>query len=74
METAGKKFLGEHDFRNFCKMDANNVHNYRRRVVLFEIIPCSERLIQYFDSLSYFFQLFKYLCFDMWLRSLYFSI
>lgn len=42
METAGKKFLGEHDFRNFCKMDANNVHNYRRRVLLFEIIPCSE--------------------------------
>ncbi|KAI5654648.1 hypothetical protein M9H77_31835 [Catharanthus roseus] len=42
METAGKKFVGEHDFRNFCKMDASNVHNYRRRVMLFEIMPCSE--------------------------------
>ncbi|TYG78736.1 uncharacterized protein LOC105797010 isoform X2 [Gossypium raimondii] len=37
MENAGKKFLGEHDFRNFCKMDAANVHNYRRRITQFEI-------------------------------------
>ncbi|MBA0764993.1 hypothetical protein Gotri_014258 [Gossypium trilobum] len=37
MENAGKKFLGEHDFRNFCKMDAANVHNYRRRITRFEI-------------------------------------
>ncbi|OMO98761.1 Pseudouridine synthase I, TruA [Corchorus olitorius] len=37
MEKAGKKFIGEHDFRNFCKMDAANVHNYRRRVTMFEI-------------------------------------
>ncbi|KAK3004594.1 hypothetical protein RJ639_019089 [Escallonia herrerae] len=25
METAGRTFVGEHDFRNFCKMDAANV-------------------------------------------------
>ncbi|TYH27513.1 hypothetical protein ES288_A02G075100v1 [Gossypium darwinii] len=37
MENAGKKFLGEHDFRNFCKMDAANVHNYRCRITQFEI-------------------------------------
>ncbi|GAB2270254.1 hypothetical protein Dimus_005159 [Dionaea muscipula] len=37
MEAAGKKFLGEHDFRNFCKMDAANVHNYKRRLLSFEI-------------------------------------
>ncbi|GAB4845206.1 hypothetical protein Ancab_038617 [Ancistrocladus abbreviatus] len=43
METAGKKFLGEHDFRNFCKMDALNVHNYKRCVISFEISPCPER-------------------------------
>ncbi|XP_027090772.1 uncharacterized protein [Coffea arabica] len=42
METAGKKFLGEHDFRNFCKMDAINVHNFRRCITLFEISRCSE--------------------------------
>lgn len=44
MEIACSKFLGEHDFRNFCKMDALNVHNYRRRITTFEIVPCSERL------------------------------
>lgn len=43
MEIACKKFLGDHDFRNFCKMDALNVHNYRRRITTFEIVPCSER-------------------------------
>ncbi|XP_019073406.1 uncharacterized protein LOC100244254 isoform X3 [Vitis vinifera] len=39
MESAGKKFVGEHDFRNFCKMDAVNVHNYRRHIISFEIAP-----------------------------------
>ncbi|KAM7511291.1 hypothetical protein LguiB_010166 [Lonicera macranthoides] len=42
MESAGKKLVGEHDFRNFCKMDAANVRNYRRHITLFEICPCSE--------------------------------
>ncbi|GFP79008.1 tRNA pseudouridine(38/39) synthase [Phtheirospermum japonicum] len=43
MEIAGKKFIGEHDFRNFCKMDAANVHNFRRHITSFEIFPCNER-------------------------------
>ncbi|KAL8159959.1 hypothetical protein V2J09_001496 [Rumex salicifolius] len=37
MENAGRKFVGEYDFRNFCKMDAVNVHIYDRRVTCFEI-------------------------------------
>ena len=44
MERAGKKFVGEHDFRNFCKMDAANVHNYRRCIMSFDISPCDVRL------------------------------
>lgn len=44
MESAGRKFVGEHDFRNFCKMDALNVHNYRRKVTSFAISPCDVRL------------------------------
>ncbi|XP_038884609.1 tRNA pseudouridine(38/39) synthase isoform X4 [Benincasa hispida] len=44
MERAGKKFVGEHDFRNFCKMDAANVHNYRRRIMSFDISPCDVRM------------------------------
>lgn len=43
MESAGKRFIGEHDFRNFCKMDATNVHNYRRYITSFEIFSCNER-------------------------------
>ncbi|GMN60575.1 hypothetical protein TIFTF001_029655 [Ficus carica] len=43
MESAGKKFIGEHDFRNFCKMDALNVHNYRRCVTSFSISPTDVR-------------------------------
>eukprot|EP01018_Ginkgo_biloba_P009141 Gb_19670 [translate_table: standard] len=43
MEIACQKFLGDHDFRNFCKMDALNVHNYRRRITTFEIASCCER-------------------------------
>ncbi|KAK9902336.1 hypothetical protein M0R45_001725 [Rubus argutus] len=38
MESAGKKFVGEHDFRNFCKMDALNVHNYMRKITSFAIL------------------------------------
>ncbi|KAL9262569.1 hypothetical protein AKJ16_DCAP13236 [Drosera capensis] len=37
MEIAGKKFLGENNFRNCCKMDALNVHNCKQRVISFEI-------------------------------------
>lgn len=43
MENAGKKFIGEHDFRNFCKMDAANVHNFKRCITEFKILPCAER-------------------------------
>ncbi|BBN00496.1 tRNA pseudouridine38/39 synthase [Marchantia polymorpha subsp. ruderalis] len=42
MKLAASKFLGEHDFRNFCKMDAANVHNYRRTVTELEIVPFNE--------------------------------
>lgn len=43
MELAGKRFIGEHDFRNFCKMDALNIHNYSRRINHFDISCCDER-------------------------------
>jgi len=33
MEEGGKHLIGEHDFRNFCKMDVNNgVVSYMRRI------------------------------------------
>ena len=45
MRVAAAKFKGEHDFRNFCKMDADNVHNYRREILSFDIIPCVEEWV-----------------------------
>nr|CAB3495766.1 unnamed protein product [Digitaria exilis] len=43
MQKAASKFVGEHDFRNFCKMDAANVSNYRRRITEFTISGCGKR-------------------------------
>eukprot|EP00405_Crypthecodinium_cohnii_P010047 CAMPEP_0206437690 /NCGR_PEP_ID=MMETSP0324_2-20121206/11186_1 /ASSEMBLY_ACC=CAM_ASM_000836 /TAXON_ID=2866 /ORGANISM="Crypthecodinium cohnii, Strain Seligo" /LENGTH=477 /DNA_ID=CAMNT_0053905009 /DNA_START=70 /DNA_END=1503 /DNA_ORIENTATION=+ len=33
MQEAADLFVGAHDFRNFCKMDIENVTNYQRRVL-----------------------------------------
>ena len=38
MREAGRRLEGEHDFRNFCKMDAKNVHNYRRKIMRCAIV------------------------------------
>lgn len=46
MDFASKKLVGEHDFRNFCKMDAANVHNFRRHITLCEIRPFGERFVE----------------------------
>jgi tRNA pseudouridine38/39 synthase len=38
MRSAAQKFVGEHDFRNFCKMDVNGgITNFRRRILSFQI-------------------------------------
>uniref|UniRef100_M1D2V4 tRNA pseudouridine synthase n=1 Tax=Solanum tuberosum TaxID=4113 RepID=M1D2V4_SOLTU len=55
MQTAAEKFLGEHDFRNFCKMDADNVHNYRRHIISFEILPFNERFSSISLTLCFFY-------------------
>lgn len=47
MQEAAKKFIGEHDFRNFCKMDAANVNNYKRHITIFDISSSNKRLIFY---------------------------
>lgn len=38
MREAARALEGEHDFRNLCKMDAKNVHNYVRRVYRCEVV------------------------------------
>lgn len=38
MNIAAKKLIGEHDFRNFCKVDVgNNVNHFIRRINSFEV-------------------------------------
>ncbi|KAJ1699531.1 hypothetical protein LUZ63_008043 [Rhynchospora breviuscula] len=43
MKEGAKRFVGEHDFRNFCKMDAANVRNYRRHITSFDIFYTNQR-------------------------------
>ena len=44
MSEAADKLIGEHDFRNFCKMDVGNgVVNYMRRIVKADIAVMDER-------------------------------
>jgi len=39
MRTAGKALIGTHDFSHFCKLDWENVVNFVRSVLEFEIVP-----------------------------------
>jgi tRNA pseudouridine38/39 synthase len=40
MRTAAGYFLGEHDFRNFCKLDLQKqITNFRRRIERADIVP-----------------------------------
>ncbi|QLQ79252.1 hypothetical protein HG537_0B05990 [Torulaspora globosa] len=42
MEEAASLFLGEHDFRNFCKLDGSKqITNYRRTIMSAKILPIS---------------------------------
>lgn len=43
MRTAAKKYEGEHDFRNFCKIDGSKqITNYRRTIMSADIIPLKD--------------------------------
>ena len=46
MDEAVKKLIGEHDYRNLCKMDvANGVTNFTRKILSAEIITTDEKLV-----------------------------
>ncbi|XP_063409480.1 uncharacterized protein LOC134692826 [Mytilus trossulus] len=48
MSEAADKLVGEHDFRNFCKMDVGNgVVNFMRRIVKADIAVLDERDSEY---------------------------
>ncbi|KAG2435225.1 hypothetical protein HXX76_007307 [Chlamydomonas incerta] len=39
MRAAAAHFIGEHDFRNFCKPDVATVRSFRRRILTFTVEP-----------------------------------
>lgn len=52
MREGAKRFEGEHDFRNFCKVDpAKNISNYHRRILeaTVEEVPCMSSSLPYID-------------------------
>lgn len=42
MKEAAQYLVGEHDFRNFCKMDAVNVSNFKRKIASFTFHPVED--------------------------------
>ena len=42
MRDAARRFEGTHDFRNLCKMDARNVHNYVRTVYRCDVVDADD--------------------------------
>eukprot|EP00439_Symbiodinium_sp_Y106_P064253 s1891_g10.t1 len=47
MREAAAYFVGEHDFRNFCKMDVENITNYRRRVLSVSVRPMTDGVAEF---------------------------
>ena len=46
MDEAAKKLIGEHDYRNLCKMDvANGVTNFTRKILSAEINMTDEKFV-----------------------------
>lgn len=51
MQEAASRFLGEHDFRNFCKIDGSKqINNFRRTIIRSEIKQSNDSV----SSLCYF--------------------
>lgn len=48
MKEMAKKFVGEHDFRNFCKMKPEYERfGYKRTIMKCEIVPCEKYLTKF---------------------------
>lgn len=48
MKTAAQFLIGEHDFRNFCKMDVGNgVVKFNRRIMDIQIDSMEEKIDSY---------------------------
>lgn len=52
MREAGKLLEGEHDFRNFCKMDVTNVRNFVRKIESCKVDQLNEKSDMCFVEVS----------------------
>ena len=68
MEAAAEKLVGEHDYRNLCKMDVGNgVINYKRKILKTSIVTLDPVMEGWVARKS-----FQYMCaaFQRWLALL----
>jgi len=42
MNSTAQKLVGDHDFRNFCKMDVEATNNFERKVLSFKVEPLED--------------------------------
>jgi hypothetical protein len=49
MKAAGQEFVGQHDFRNFCKIDPTRTVNFERVIISFSIDPVDDGREYNFD-------------------------
>lgn len=55
MRQGASYFIGEHDFRNFCKLDpSKNITNYKRTVLSLDIRPVAPPALGASDSTGFF--------------------
>lgn len=52
MMEAAQKYLGEHDFRNFCKIDVAKSISYRRNILEVDISPVKE-IVRYRNLIKF---------------------
>lgn len=53
MQAAATRLIGEHDFRNFCKVDGSKqIENHRRRVLKAVVRPDDSRDLSAFEGLT----------------------
>lgn len=49
MRDAAQRLVGEHDFRNLCKMDVEHIKNYRRLVYGVRVVESPVQGVAYFE-------------------------
>lgn len=57
MRESSKKYIGEHDFRHFCKIDIVNVSNFVRTILRTDIIKFRDGRDDDISTEVYYFEI-----------------